>query len=52
MDNAIDFTHKVNAMTNKIRYYEEELRKIKGAKYSIDNIIGNSKAIKQVKHDI
>ena len=52
MDNAIDFTHKVNAMTNKIRYYEEELRKIRGAKYSIDNIIGNSKAIKQVKHDI
>ena len=52
MDNAIDFTHKVNSMTNKIRYYEEELRKIRGAKYSIDNIIGSSKAIKQVKHDI
>lgn len=52
MDNAIDFTNRVNTMANKITYYEEELRKIRGAKYSIDNIIGNSKAIKQVKHDI
>ncbi|MBU5436465.1 sigma 54-interacting transcriptional regulator [Tissierella sp. MSJ-40] len=49
MKGAVDFSSKVNSMLNQIEYYQEELRKIRGAKYSIDNIIGNSLEIKQMK---
>ena len=36
-------------MINQIEYYKEELRKIRGAKYSIDNIIGESQEIRKMK---
>lgn len=52
MKGAVDFSSKVNSMLNQIEYYQEELRKIRGAKYSIDNIIGNSKEIRQMKDTI
>ncbi len=49
MKNAVDFSSKVNSMINQIEYYKEELRKIRGAKYSIDNIIGESPEIRKMK---
>ena len=49
MKNAVDFSSKVNSMINQIEYYKEELRKIRGAKYSIDNIIGESQEIRKMK---
>lgn len=52
MKGAIDFSSKVNSMMNKVQYYQEELRKIRGAKYSIDNIIGNSDKIMKMKDTI
>ncbi|MDR7857622.1 sigma 54-interacting transcriptional regulator [Tissierella sp.] len=52
MKGAVDFSSKVNSMLNQIEYYQEELRKIRGAKYSIDNIIGNSQEIRQMKDTI
>ncbi len=52
MKSALDFTGKVNRMANQIAYYQQELRKIRGAKYSINNIIGNSTLIKQMKDEI
>ncbi len=47
---AMDFSFKVNSMVNQIEYYQQELRKIRGAKYTIDNIIGNSKEIVNMKN--
>lgn len=52
MKGAVDFSSKVNSMLNQIEYYQEELRKIRGAKYSIDNIIGESPEIRQMKDTI
>lgn len=49
MKSAVDFSSKVNSMLNQIEYYQEELRKIRGAKYSIDNIVGNSLEIRKMK---
>ncbi|WP_034601842.1 sigma-54 interaction domain-containing protein [Clostridiisalibacter paucivorans] len=49
MEEAIDFSFKVNSMASRIEYYQEELRKIRGADYTIDNIIGDSVKIKNMK---
>lgn len=47
---AMDFSFKVNSMANQIKYYQQELRKIRGAKYTIDNIVGNSQEIVNMKN--
>jgi transcriptional regulator with PAS, ATPase and Fis domain len=52
MDEAMNFVAQVNGLMNKVEYYKKELKEIRGAKYSINNIIGNSNAIKRVKSDI
>ncbi len=52
MDKAMNFVAQVNGLMNKVEYYKKELKEIRGAKYSINNIIGNSNAIKRVKNDI
>lgn len=46
------FLDKVNELSNELNYYKQELRSIRGAKYSIDNIIGNSASIQRLKSDI
>lgn len=52
MDEAINFAANVNGLLNEVEYYKKELKEIRGAKYSINNIIGKSVAIKKVKQDI
>ena len=52
INSALEFTKKVNYMANQIDYYKQELKKIRRAKYSIDNIIGTSEPIKKMKHNI
>lgn len=49
MKDALHFTSKVNSMIHQLEYYQEELRKIRGAKYSLDNIVGNSPEIVHMK---
>lgn len=49
MKDALNFSSKVNAMIHQLEYYQEELRKIRGAKYSLDNIVGNSTEIIHMK---
>ena len=46
---AMDFSFRVNSMVNQIEYYQEELRKIRGAKYTINNIVGDSLEIRKMK---
>lgn len=52
MEQAINFTDTINNMISNIEYYKQELRKIRGAKYSINNIIGESDLIKKLKAKI
>lgn len=52
METAINFSDVVNKMSNELRHYQQELRKIRGAKYSIDNIIGKSESIGKMKDQI
>jgi transcriptional regulator with PAS, ATPase and Fis domain len=48
----IGFLDKVKELSNELNYYKQELRSIRGAKYSIENIIGDSESIKRLKEDI
>lgn len=52
MDEAINFAANINGLLSEVEYYKKELKEIRGAKYNIDNIIGNSDAIKKVKREI
>lgn len=42
----------VNRLIKELNFYKEELIKLNAAKYSIDNIIGNSPAIVQLREEI
>lgn len=52
MDEALLFSDKVNRMSSRLKYYKEELRSVRGAKYTIDNIIGESRATLDLKEKI
>jgi len=52
MENALNFTKKVNQLSRQLDYYKEELKQLQSAKYGIDNIIGNSLAVKKLKEQI
>lgn len=52
LTSAIDFAKNVNTMTKQIKYYQKELKKLRGARYSINNIIGESDQIKELKANI
>lgn len=46
------FLDKVSELSNELTYYKQELRTIRGAKYSIENIIGNSPSTESLRNDI
>ena len=48
----IDFSIKINRMMNELNYYQQELRDLRSSKYSINDIIGESLAIKNLKKQI
>lgn len=52
MEEALFFSDQVNKLSSKLTYYKEELRNIRGSKYTIDNIIGNSKVMIEMKKKI
>jgi len=52
MENALDFTKKVNQLSHQLEYYKEELKKFRSAKYDINNIIGESHVIQDLKQQI
>lgn len=47
-----DYLKKTNELINQLQYYKSELNKIRGAKYSIDSIVGKSNSIMHVKENI
>lgn len=42
--------NQVQDMESKIAFYEKEIKRIQGAKYSFESIVGNSLQIEEVKH--
>lgn len=52
MEKALDFTKKVNQLSHQLEYYKEELKKFRNAKYDINNIIGESNVIREMKQQI
>lgn len=47
-----DYLEKVQSLIDEMRYYKSELSRIRGAKYSIDNIVGDSLVMLALKEDI
>lgn len=49
---ADDIQHHINTLTNQVEYYKKELSMERGAKYSLDNIVGQSAAIQELCEQI
>lgn len=49
---AVDFSKMLNGMMDELKYYQQELKQLRKAKYSIDEIIGESTAIINLKKQI
>lgn len=48
----IDFSIRINKMMNELNYYQQELRDLRNSKYSINDIIGESSPVKNLKEQI
>ena len=51
-EEAVGFSKTIRELTSQIDYYKDALSRLQGAHYSIDNIIGKSAAIRQLKDQI
>lgn len=51
-EEAIAFTHAFGKMINERNFYKQELHRLRSAKYSIDNIVGQSAGIIKLKEQI
>lgn len=49
---AVDFSKILNNMLEELNYYQQELKELRKAKYSIDNIIGTSHVAMDLKDQI
>lgn len=52
VDEAMEFSEVLARIRGERNYYRQELRRMQGAKYSIEHIIGKSPAIQGVKRNI
>lgn len=51
-EKAEEFANQLNEMKQELKYYQQELSKLRKSKYSIDDIIGKSSAIANLKEQI
>ncbi|WP_243200742.1 sigma-54 interaction domain-containing protein [Lawsonibacter celer] len=51
-DDMQDVSKRLMRLSNEAEFYKEELSRIRGARYSLDNIIGRSEAIQHLKEQI
>lgn len=49
---ASSFTRRLEHMKSELDYYKDEIRKLRGASYTINNIIGKSVLINELKEQI
>jgi len=43
---------RISVLKNKLGYYQEQLEKMSGARYNVDNIVGKSQVITQLKETV
>ncbi len=49
---AVEFAKMLNKMSDELNYYQQELRNLRKSKYSIDDIIGESDSINNLRKQI
>lgn len=49
VEEVMEFSAKIEELLHDLNYYQKELTEIRGAKYSIANIVGSSKKIQSLK---
>lgn len=52
MDDADNLTNKLRELSGTVEFYQRELSRERGARYGLDNILGNSEAIARLKDQI
>lgn len=52
MEEIKDFLKNLNKLDAELTYYRNEVLKLRGARYSLDSIIGCSEAINQIKEQV
>ncbi|WMJ78709.1 MULTISPECIES: sigma-54 interaction domain-containing protein [unclassified Sedimentibacter] len=52
IEKALEFSERLEAVTEEYEFLKKEMRKRSGVKYSIDDIIGQSDAVKRLKENI
>lgn len=50
--NARAMIRQMDVLTNEVAHYKEELSRVRGSRYGLDNIIGSSPAIMRMKEQI
>lgn len=51
VDELKALANRIHTMESKLEYYQKELKRIQGAKYSFQSIVGNSEKMKEVKNN-
>lgn len=52
MEEVMGISTKTDELLRQLNFYQQELAKIQGAKYSLSNIVGNSRPIQELKASI
>jgi transcriptional regulator with PAS, ATPase and Fis domain len=52
MDEIKDFMKRLNKLDAELKYYRNEVEKLRGARYSLENIVGSSQAISEARDQL
>ena len=52
LEEAVSFSSEISRLTEQLGYYQNELKKLRGSRYSIDEIIGSGTMMQKLKKEI
>ena len=52
MEDAQNLTRRIGELSSKVEFYQQELSRERGARYGLDNIIGESASVLRLKEQI
>lgn len=52
VNQLVSLAEKINSLHRELAYYKNELERVQGARYSVENIIGNSQVMARLKETI
>ncbi len=52
IDDLLELTIKNKTLRDELEFYKKELKYLQNTKYTLDNILGNSEAVKEMKNEI